>query len=137
MPLALLAFGMLAVITGIKGNEADVANQLKTDLTGSGNFLYWIAALVVLAIIGRVGGFPNAAKTFMALIVVVYVLSQNGLWANATSALAGTSAASGTGAATSTTGASTSSTGSLPTNSGFNKTMVLPSGAAPPAPTLH
>lgn len=108
MPLALLAIGALAVITGIKGNQATVMAQLESDLTGSGSFIYWIAAIIVLAIIGRVAGFPDAAKAFIALIIVVYVVSQNGLWTQATTALAGLN--TGTTATTATTTQPTAAT---------------------------
>ena len=50
MPLALLVIGILAVVVAIKGNYAAVWTQLDNDFTGAGNFIYWIAAIVVLAL---------------------------------------------------------------------------------------
>jgi hypothetical protein len=134
MPLALLVIGALAIITGIKGNQAQVLGQFESDLTGSGGFIYWIAAIVVFAIFGRVAGLSSAAKMFIALILVVYVVAQNGLWAQATAALAGLStanAASGTPTVTIQPSAALTDAGNLP---------VPPTVGAsdlPAAPTLH
>lgn len=87
MPLALLVIGFLAIITAIKGNYSDVATQFETDLVGSGGFIYWIAAIAVVGIIARIFDLPDTGKVFIALLVFVFVLSQNGLWTNAQTAL--------------------------------------------------
>jgi hypothetical protein len=87
MPLFLLFMGLLAIITAVKGNTADVAKQIQADFSGAGSFWYWIAAILILAVLGRALGVPNAAKMLIGLILAVYLLSQPGLWAKGVSAL--------------------------------------------------
>ena len=87
MPLFLLTVGILAIIVAIKGNYPDVAVQIEHDFLGAGSFVYWAAAILLLAIIGNVTETPRAAKLFIALIIVVYVVSQPGLWAQGVAAL--------------------------------------------------
>jgi hypothetical protein len=139
MPLALLVIGVLLVVTAIKGsgNISAVATKFETDLTGSGGFIYWIAAIVVLAIVGRVTGATNSVKMFMALVVVVYLVGQQGIWTQFSSAFAGLSAAatpaavapSATAAAATTSmGATGSDTlvGAPAAPAGTGQTMTMP-----------
>jgi hypothetical protein len=125
MPLALLVIGVLLVVTAIKGsgNISAVATKFETDLTGSGGFIYWIAAIVVLAIVGRVTGATNSVKMFMALVVVVYLVGQQGIWTQFSSAFAGLSAA-----ATTSMGATGSDTlvGAPAAPAGTGQTMTMP-----------
>jgi hypothetical protein len=93
MPLALLFIGLLLVIVAIKGNYSAVFSQLETDLTGSGNFLVWIFAIMFVAIAGKILELPQAAKLFVTLILVVYVVSNVGIFTKAEQAFADFSAA--------------------------------------------
>jgi len=92
MGMALLVVGLMLAVTVVKGNTAQVASQLNSDLTGSGSFLLWIGALVFLAVAGNVLNMPRATKMFMGLILAVFVLQQQGLWAQFSSAFSNLSA---------------------------------------------
>lgn len=107
MPLALLVIGLLAVVVAINGTQRQLAAQLASDFTGSGSFIYWIVAIAVLAMLGRVAGLENTAKAFIGLIVVVYLVSNTGVWTQAQNALSSLSAPG----ATSTQGTVTSAQG--------------------------
>lgn len=92
MPLALIAIGILAVVVAMSGQQNAFATQLGKDFSGSGSFFYWIAAIAILAVLGKVANVPNASKLFIALIVVVYLLSNssggNSIFTQLTNALA-------------------------------------------------
>jgi len=111
MPLAFLLIGILFVIVAVKGNLSAAWTQFDSDLTGSGGFIYWIVAIILLAILGRVLEMPNAAKAFIGLVVVVYVFHQssNGtIFQQFSSALSSASAPASV--ATSTQSATTTAT---------------------------
>lgn len=125
MPLALLFIGILAVIVAIKGNYAQVAQQLTSDFSGSAGFIPWVAAIVIIAIVGKAANVPNASKMFIALIILVYLFanssSGSGIWSQIQSALQNVSApaASDAGAAGNEDAqAQVTQSGSAGTNSG-------------------
>ena len=89
MAVAILIIGALLMITVVKGNTGQVAAQVEQDLLGSNgqtSFLLWIGAIIFLAVVGAVLHIPRASKLFIALVIAVFVLKQNGLWSNALSA---------------------------------------------------
>lgn len=90
MFLAFVAVGLLAIVTALRGNQAQVAAQLEQDFTSKSagpSFWTWIGALILLAIIGRVTGATNAVRLFIVLLIVVYIVANRGLLANFKSAL--------------------------------------------------
>ena len=53
MFLAFVAVGLLAIVTALRGNQAQVAAQLEQDFTSKSagpSFWTWIGALILLAI---------------------------------------------------------------------------------------
>jgi hypothetical protein len=111
MPLFLLFMGLLAIITAVKGNTSQVASQIEADFTGAGSFWYWIGAILILAVVGRALGLPEAAKMLIGLILAVYLLSQPGLWAKGVAALNVSAPAA---APSQDVGAATTATGQTP-----------------------
>ena len=81
--------GRLFIVTAIRGNHSAGATQLEKDLLGSGGFLIWVGAIILLGVLGAVSGLERSFKLMIILILVVYVLAQQGLWVQAETALAG------------------------------------------------
>lgn len=117
MPFALMTIGLLLVIAAYNNSGSALASQLKSDFTGSGNFLYWIAAIFIVGLIGYAAPMRGVSRAALALVIVVLFLQNKGFFSQFNSALSGSS--SGTDASkTATTGneSDTSSATKTPTN---------------------
>jgi hypothetical protein len=80
MALLFLIVGALALITAIKGNVADVARQLEKDFVGRDSFWLWVGFVLLLSILGSALNMREASRMFMILVVVVYLISRNGVF---------------------------------------------------------
>ncbi len=87
MQFALVFIGLLMVVTGVRNTHAALAAQLRSDFTGPGNFLYWVAAIGVVGSIGYAQTFRSFANMFLALIIIAMVLANKGFFAQFKSAL--------------------------------------------------
>ena len=87
MQVGFIAIGFLMIIVAIKGNVSEVASQFGKDVTGKGGFLEWVGAILVFALIGRVANTPQAAKLFIALLIVVYLIHTANVLPNALKAV--------------------------------------------------
>jgi hypothetical protein len=119
MALGFLIIGVLCIVSAVRGNIPQVAAQLNKDFTPSTSgpsFWTWIAAILVFAVIGKAFSLEKSSKVFILLIVVVYTLSQNGIFGKFTTAVTATTAPAASTendtAATATTSAASSSAAS-------------------------
>jgi hypothetical protein len=96
MPVALLILGFLAIMTALKGNTSQVISTVTGDLTGSGSFLLWIGSIIFIAVAGKIMNIPRASKLFIGLIVLVYFISNSGVFTQLETAFANVSAPSPT-----------------------------------------
>src|ERR1700743_3874874 len=92
MPLALIAIGVLLLVSAIRGTHKQLGDQLQQDFTGSGNFIYWMIALAVVGAIGYIPQFDKFSKAFLGLILLSLFLSNKGFFANFNSAITSGSA---------------------------------------------
>lgn len=137
--LSTLIIGILLFITFMKGNYAAVFGQINQDLFGSGSgsgFLVWAAAILAIALLGSILQIPKAAKLFIILIIVVYLIKTPNLWAQLESGITGAQAAaasptdtSGTGQAETATGTPTSQTGIGASSSSASSGASTPSSS--------
>ena len=81
MPFALIAIGLLLIVTGIKGTQSQLAAQLASDFTGAGNFFYWIIAIMAIGAVGYIEPMKGPSRMLLALIIVAMVLSNKGFFA--------------------------------------------------------
>jgi len=126
MGIALLLIGLALVSSGIRNTQGQLASALQTDFTGSGSFFYYIAGLFAIGAIGYYSPLRGASRLFIALVVIVMLIDNNGFLtqlqsaiqnptpsqappapiasanSSSTSASAGSSPAAGSGSATST-----------------------------------
>ena len=87
MPFALVAVGMLLIITGFQNTYSQFGSQVAKDFTGEGNFIYWVVAIGVVGLIGYNKNMETFSRTFIALILVVIFLSNSGFAEKFTQAL--------------------------------------------------
>ena len=72
MPFLLLVAGIVLVVSGIRGSTGALAAQLKQDV--SGQFLAWLAAIVVIGALGFVPQFERPSRLLLALVILVVML---------------------------------------------------------------
>lgn len=83
MEFALILIGMILVMSGYWNTLGQLGAAIKGDFTGPNNFLYWLAALVIIGSIGYIND-PNVqrvSRVFMGLLILVILMvaSKRGL----------------------------------------------------------
>lgn len=68
MPFMLLIIGLVLIAAAVRNKQQDFIALLGGDFSGSGNFVYWIVALIV---IGAVGYIPKAKPVSDGLLVLI------------------------------------------------------------------
>lgn len=93
MIVGILIVGLLLIATALQNTQAELAKLLQRDLIGSQGFIVWLAAVVALGAIGYIPGLQRTSRNLILLLLVVVVLRNGGIWANAQAALQGASQA--------------------------------------------
>jgi hypothetical protein len=75
MALALVIFGLVGIVVAIRGTYGDLGKLLTADFTGSGSFLYWVAAVAILGAIGYVPYLQRPMRALLALVVLSFMLA--------------------------------------------------------------
>ena len=89
MPYALILIGIVLLTSAIKGDLASLGALLKRDLfSPKDNFLYWIVAILILGALGYVKSLRAFSDAFLLLVIVVFVVANNGFFSQFTAALA-------------------------------------------------
>ena len=102
MAFALLIFGAVLLISGVR-NTVDGPNGLfaliKGDFTGSNNFIFWFAAILIIGAVGLIDKLKPISTAFLVLVIVSMVLSNGGFFQLFTQGISSTQAAQPTAAA--------------------------------------
>lgn len=93
MIAGILIVGFLLIASALQNTQSELAALLQRDLLGSQGFLLWLAAVVALGAIGYIPGLERTSRNLILLLLVVVVLRNGGIWANAQAALQGASQA--------------------------------------------
>jgi len=80
MPFALVLIGLIMVITGAKDTHEELGKQLTEDFTGEQNFTKWAAAIAGIGAVGYVKDLQPVSRVFLALLFVVMILSNGGMF---------------------------------------------------------
>jgi len=108
MPLALIVLAAFLIMTGITGQYAQVGQQFNDDVIGQGGqggFLSYLEGIIGISIFFRIIGMPNAGRIFLILVIVAYLIANQGVLAALQSfASGGNSAALDAAASIPTTG---------------------------------
>lgn len=81
MPFILIIIGLLMVVSGIKGTQTQLGQQLVTDFTGQGNFFYWVLAIVLIGGLGYIDDLRGLSRMLLAVIIVSMLFSNRGFFA--------------------------------------------------------
>jgi hypothetical protein len=95
MPFALIIIGLLLVVTGANDTYKQTGSLLVGDLTGPGNFTYWILAFGSLGAIGYNETLRPFSRAFMVLIFVALIVRNGGFFDKFSKAIGTNSTASG------------------------------------------
>ena len=87
MAYTLIVTGLLMILTGLHNTHRQFGSQIASDFTGPGNFTWWLLALGMIGGVGYVPKLRPVSTAFLTLIVLVLVLSANGLFPKLTQAL--------------------------------------------------
>jgi hypothetical protein len=105
MALLFIIIGIAIVISGIRNTYAQLGQQLAADFAGSGSFIYWVAAIMILGMIGYIPGAQKPARMLLALVILSFVLANGtGFFDRLKSALSGARPAAAPPATAPTTG---------------------------------
>lgn len=78
MPFILLAIGLMLTVVGVRDNQDAFYGQVQKDFTGPNSFTNWLVPVVALGCLGYVKPIRPAVDLFLALMVVVFFLSNKG-----------------------------------------------------------
>ncbi len=87
MPYALVLFGLLLTIAGARNTQGDLFTLLKGDFTGNRSFIWWTISIIGIGSLGYIPATKKLANTFLALVFVVLILSNKGVFAQFISAI--------------------------------------------------
>jgi len=75
MPFFLIVIGVILLVAVIKGNQCDLLNLVKSDFTGSNNFILWVTAVVIIVAIGNVKAIRPVSDAFLGLVILVIIVA--------------------------------------------------------------
>jgi len=87
MPFALVTIGLIMIVTGAKGTQNELGEQVLKDFTGENNFLYWIASIGTVGALGYIKPIEPLSRAFMALIIIAMIIRNGGFFDMFTAAL--------------------------------------------------
>ena len=110
MAFVLLIIGIFLMVSAVRNSYGQLLQLIVGDFTNQGNFTYWVIALLIVGAVGYVKPLKGLSDGFLALIIIVLLLSKGnpnapsgGFFQQLTAQLKGTTAGSGTTSAPSTT----------------------------------
>ena len=131
MPIAFAIVGLVLIVTGARDTYAQLGAQLSKDLTGPGNFTFWIAALALVGALGYIPALKQFSTWFMALVLLALLLTKKNqaVFSQLSTALAtGPTAAAPTTAATPVTPAQSSPASPATPGVTFKQSLQRPGG---------
>lgn len=81
MPLLFIGTGLVLILTGLRGNAAQLYALIANDFTGPNNFIYWLFAMLILGSLGYIKGLEQFSKLFLILVLIVLFLDNRGFFA--------------------------------------------------------
>ena len=84
MPILFGLFGLILIVSGVRGTvtsgNPSLVSLIKGDFTGTDPFWKWMLAILLIGAIGYVPNLRPISRAFMALVIVVFVLSNQALF---------------------------------------------------------
>jgi hypothetical protein len=82
-----IIFGVILVVASARNTQGDLFTLLQGDFFGSGNFLYWFAAIFIIGAIGYDEKLRPISDGFLALVIIGLLLNNKGFFAQFGTAL--------------------------------------------------
>ena len=96
MSYALIVIGLMLTIAGVRGTHNDLLALIRGDLSGQDSFLWWLVAVGIVGALGYIPAMRGVSHAFLALILVVLVLSNRGVFERFTQSIQGATNLRGT-----------------------------------------
>jgi hypothetical protein len=87
MVAGLICIGLILIATALKNTQHEFGAALQRDVLGTGGFLTWAAAIMAIGAIGYLPEMRTPSRYMLALLGVVIVVRNGGVWANAEAGL--------------------------------------------------
>ncbi len=78
MPFVFLIVGIVLLIVAVRGTHSQFFSLLKSEFTGSNNFLVWVMAIAILGALGFIKPIRPIALGMMGLVFLVMILKNGG-----------------------------------------------------------
>jgi hypothetical protein len=92
MPIALAIAALLLIIVSVQGTEKEFGALLGSEFQGPNNFMFWLAALIMIGTIGYIPALKKLSDSLLLLVMIVIFLANGGFWSKLTAALNTTTA---------------------------------------------
>lgn len=92
MPIFFLLVGILLIVVSINDKIPELGGLIKEDFQPAGSqpgFGVWIVAIFVIGSLGYIREFKPVANSFLALVVIVMLLSNRGFFDKFSSSIKG------------------------------------------------
>jgi hypothetical protein len=84
MPILFGLFGIILVVSGVRGRvtqgNPSLVSLIQADFTGSDPFWKWMLAILLIGAVGYIPNLRPISRAFMALVIIVFLLSNQGLF---------------------------------------------------------
>ena len=95
MPFLFIVLGVVFTIASVRDTVSDfdgnkgLATLLHDDFTGDTNFIYWFISILLIGALGYIKPLEPVSRAFLALVVIILLLSNKGVFAQFNEALSG------------------------------------------------
>lgn len=87
MPYALIIAGIVLTVAGVRNTQGTLFSLLKNDFTGSNSFIWWSLSIIGIGSLGYVADLRKLANAFLALVLIVLLLANRGVFQQFVNAL--------------------------------------------------
>ena len=87
MPFLFIFVGLVCVVSAARGTTGQLLTLLKSDVTGKGNYLYWMVSIFVIGAVGYIQALRPLSRGFLVLVVIVLFLTNGGVFQKFMSAI--------------------------------------------------
>jgi hypothetical protein len=87
MPFVFGIIGIVLVVSGVRGTTSQLTALVKSDFTGTPNYLEWMVAIFLVGAVGYIKELNTISRMFMALVVIGLLWSNKGVFSQFTSGI--------------------------------------------------
>lgn len=89
MGYVLLLVGLVLTVAGVRDRQGQLYEQLGKDFSGPNSFVWWVVSIGAIGSLGYAPQLQGLSRAFLALVLIVLVLSNGTVFQQFTSALQG------------------------------------------------